>query len=250
MGQSRAKSYKYWGILLLYLLISIQSFAWERRTDSVFYASASAGMFHTNLINENYFQRLHPAWSNGYELSAYFKPYQEFGFTAGILYQSRQFQIDDVIPWYNETQEMQGYAPAYYTLNDISIPLKARYNFGKKINLYVHAGAQVNFRLSAERHAIFDTIVAFTGNPKDYIQDVSVDHPKISFTVLAGGGFEYYLKTNFAVYAEYNWQRDLSGLFVYDNIAGGVDPKMVTNSLQIGVRYGIPIRYSVARRYQ
>lgn len=248
MAQWIVKYFKYAAFALLFIMHFQTVSAWERRSDSTVYLSASGGLINTSLFNHAYRSRLHPQFGTAFSVHTYLKASQEFGFSAGFMIQSRKFEIDDVTPYYNESLELLGYAPAIYSLNYLSIPIKARYNFGRKINVYIDAGFQANILLSAQRHANFDTIQNFTGNQADYIADVKQDHPSFSLSLIAGGGIEYYPKSNIALFAEYSYQRDISKLFVYDNIAGGVKPKMLAHGLQIGIRYGIPLKYSVQNR--
>ncbi|MEA1875182.1 MAG: outer membrane beta-barrel protein [Bacteroidota bacterium] len=242
------KYFKYAAFALLFIMHFQTLSAWERRSDSTVYLSASGGLIHTSLFNNIYGSRLNPQFGTAFSVQTYLKASQEFGFSAGFMIQSRKFQIDDDVPYYNETLELLGYAPAVYSLNYLSIPIKARYNFGQKINVYVNIGFQANILLSAQRRANFDTIQNFTGNPEDYIKDVKQDHPNFSLSLIAGGGIEYFPKSNIALFAEYSYQRDITKLFIYDNIAGGIKPKMLAHGIQIGIRYGIPLKYSIQNR--
>ncbi|MDA3909967.1 MAG: outer membrane beta-barrel protein [Bacteroidales bacterium] len=248
MAQWIVKYFKYAAFALLFIMHFQELSAWERRSDSTFYLSASGGLINTSLFNHAYGARLIPQYGTAFSVQTYLKASQEFGFSAGFMIQSRKFQIDDVTPYYNESLELLGYAPAIYSLNYLSIPLKARYNFGRKINVYIEGGFQGNILLSAQRRANFDTIQNFTGDHADYIADIKQDHPNFSLSLIAGGGIEYFPKSNIALFAEYSYQRDITKLFVYDNLAGGVKPKMLAHGLQIGIRYGIPLRYSVQNR--
>ncbi len=248
MVQWIVKYFKYAVLAIIFILHFQELSAWERRSDSTMYLSASGGFLNTTLFNHAYGSRLNPQFGTAFSVQTYLKASQEFGFSTGFMIQTRKFQIDGVVPYYNENLELSGYAPAIYSLNHLSIPIKARYNFGRKINVYVEAGFQGNILLSAQRRANFDTIQNFTGNPENYISDIKQDHPRFSLSLIAGGGIEYFPKSNIALFAEYTYQRDMTKLFVYDNLAGGVKPKMLAHGLQIGIRYGIPLKYSVQKR--
>jgi hypothetical protein len=250
MEQWKVKYYK--SIIFLFIaVLSIQnSYAWERRSDSTLFLSAGGGIAFTNFKNHIYGSDFHPGFGEIFGIQAYLKPWQEFGFSTSILYLSRQFTIDNRIPYYNENMEIIGNAPSKYDINQLSIPLKARYNFGNKFNVYAEVGISFQLLISAKRHAVFDTITNFTGNPDDYIYDIREDHHSLSLSILAGGGIEYYFSSKLSVFLEYNWQQDMSKLFDYEHLAGNSNPKMLSQTIQIGVRYGLPIKYSVSRRYQ
>lgn len=250
MAQLTAKYYKI--LILIFLLsgIALQSHAWERKSDSTLYVCAGGGLLKTQLFNHIYGNDFHSGTGLGIGIQAYLKPWQEFGFGTGVLYQSRQFSLDNRIEYFNDNLESLGFASAAYQLDYISIPLKARYNFGKRFNIYIETGLQANILVSAQKHAKLDTISNFNGNPDDYIFDIKNDHHSITLSFLAGGGIEYFITPQFGLFAEYNRQRDLTQLFNYNNIAGNVHPKAKADFIQFGIRIGIPIKYSVERRFQ
>ncbi|MFO7880110.1 MAG: porin family protein [Bacteroidota bacterium] len=237
--------------VLLFSLISITAKAWERRSDSSLFISGHADILYTQLKNHLYGDDFSPGFGYGYGLDAYFTQWQEFGFSAGLNFNSRQFSIDDNILIYNNSLENIGSTRAKYQLNYLAIPLTARYNFGQRFNVYADVGMRLNILLSAKKYADTDSLPE-TANPADtlYMHDIKDDFRNFSFGLQFGGGVEYYFKPTLAVYADYKYILDISQMYVYERLYGGIKPKMFAHSLQVGIRYAIPIKYSVNERFR
>jgi opacity protein-like surface antigen len=251
MEALKAKLSKHIFILISLLFITGSAKAWIRSTDSSLFVCGHGDILYTQLKNHLYGDDLIPGFGYGYGVEAYFSQWQEFGFTAGLQFGSRRFSKDDGIEIFNRLNESIGYTKARYKLNYLSLPVSARYNFGKRFNVYVDVGAMMNILLSANRAANPDSLPDEAYIPEhNYSFDSRDDHPGLTFSLRAGGGIEYFFTSRLAVYADYKYFLDLSSFYVYDNIAGGVDPKMYGHSLHIGLRYGIPIQYSVDERFQ
>lgn len=246
----KVKYFKYYLIIVILLSLYKTSYSWERRSDSTLYVCAGGGILNTNLTNHLYGDDFHLKYSSSFGVQAYLKPWQEFGFGTGIFFQEKRYRIDNRITYYNETNEAIGTAPSDYKLNYLSIPIKARYNFGKKFNVYIETGLQLNLLISATQKANFDNISDFTGNPDDYTYNTKENYQKFTMSFIAGGGIEYFVRPNLGIFTEYTWISDMSRLYTSNNIAGNTKPKMQSNFIQIGVRMGIPIKYSVNKRYQ
>jgi opacity protein-like surface antigen len=246
----KVKYFKFYLIIVILLSICKISYSWERRSDSTLYICAGGGILNTNLTKPLYGDAFHLKYSSSFGIQAYLKPWQEFGFGTGIFFQEKRYRIDDIITYYNDINEAIGVAPSDYQLSYLSVPIKARYNFGKKFNVYIETGLQLNLLISGTQKAIFDNISDFTGNPDDYIYDTKENYRNFTISFIAGGGIEYFVRPNLGIFTEYTWISDMSRLYTSNNIVGNVKPKMQSNFLQIGVRMGIPIKYSVNKQHR
>ncbi len=234
----------------MFLFVSISSYGWVRRSDSTLFISIHGDILYTHLRNHIYGTDFLPGYSLGFGTNAYFTQWQEFGFTAGLGYNSRKFSLDNSMAVFNDINEQIDEVRAYYNLDYLTIPFTARYNLGKKFNLYLDAGMRVNILLGAEKYAKKDSLPPETNDLQSYRFDVTEDHPSVCFSLQGGAGMEYFISSRFAVYLDYKYIRDISPLFVYKNLPQGVIPKMYAHKLEVGIRWGIPIKYSVDRRFQ
>ncbi|MGM0650684.1 MAG: porin family protein [Bacteroidota bacterium] len=237
-------------LLSLLVLLSLSSKAWVRRTDSTLFLSIHGDVLYTHLKNHIYGSDFSPGFGPGFGVNAYFTKWQEFGFTAGMGYNKRRFSVDNSIALYNNINEQIGQTRAHFKFDYINFPFTARYNFGERFNMYLDAGIRLNILLSAEKYADPDSLPEETAEPNSYQFDVVEDHPKLCISIQGGGGVEYFIKSNFAVYIDYKYIQDISPLFVYENLPAGARPKMFAHNLEMGIRWGIPIKYSVNERFQ
>lgn len=236
--------------LLILLFMSIHAHGWIRRSDSTLYISLHGDILYTHLRNNIYGTDLSPGYSMGFGANAYFTRWQEFGFTAGLGYNSRAFSCDNSMAVFNNINEQIDEVRAYFNLKYLTVPLTARYNLGKRFNVYLDAGIRLNVLLSAEKYANEDSLPLDTNDPQSYRFDVTEDHPAFCFSIQGGVGMEYFITSRFAVYLDYKYIHDLSPLFVYKNLPPGTIPKMYSHKLELGLHWGIPIKYSVDRRFQ
>ncbi len=248
-GMLKVKYVKKILLPLLLVFLSLSSRAWIRQTDSALYISPYCDILYTHLRNHIYGNELSPGYSMGFGTNVYFTQWQEFGFTAGLGYNSRKFNLDNSIAVFNDIHEQIDEVRGYFDINYLTFPLSARYNLGKKFNLYLDVGIRLNILLSSEKYAMEDSLPPETNDPQSYRYDITEDHPSMCFSLQAGAGMEYFINSRFAVYMDYKYIQDISPLFVYKNLPQGTVPKMYAHTLKLGIRWGIPIKYSVNRRH-
>ena len=224
---------------LLFILFSFNLKAWEVRSDSTLYINPWAGISYSNIMGFAQNASSLIALSYGIELEYRFNP--ELAFKSGVLllnkgnkYLNEYFDIEN-----NPIGEFKTYNKFQY----LSTPFLLTYNFGrKKFNVFLDAGLSFNFLLEEKTFANLPEF--FNGvrvNPID-VRNTEA-YKTFNFAFNLGFGFEYKIKPNILVFAQAR----------YDH---GVNKILKANTsyifkhrgyyIGIGLKFGIPIKYSVA----
>lgn len=226
-------------IIILFCLLPLLTQAWDRKSDTTLYLSFSGGMSFSSLKNFADHQKRIGA---GFRLYAEYQPTREFSLTGGVALLQKGYRIQ--APWrdvfgnsFDTTQTI--------ALDYISLPFSANYNLGRKFNPYIGIGFEANFLISARQFA--NLPAERNGIAVDPI-DVNLYHDgtfkKFELSVFAQGGFEFRLKPNICFFGEYRISTALTKTYNTATIYGD-NIKNKAWSVQVGIKWGIPITYKV-----
>jgi len=170
-----------------------------------------------------------------------YQPNREISLKTGFGFIQKGFISD--LEYFDIYNNSIGFFPTNYAFNYLNVPLGFSYNLGrKKFNIYISAGFDIDLLLKQRTYAV-NLPSSFNGNEVVNFNSENTDsYKKINFGVYIGGGLEYRIKPNIIVFADLKYMHGINNILDVSSIYNVKQRPVVAG---IGLKIGIPLRYSV-----
>ncbi len=223
-------------VIFIGLTLSLSTYAWKLRTDSLVYAGAWGGASYAKIMG--YTTPTKPLLGNAFGVKVWLQPTREFSINTGLAFIQKGFVAD--MEYFNIYNTSIGYFPTNYSFNYLNIPLGLNYNLGRnKFNIYLSAGIDIDFLL--EEHTFYSQEVPYKVDGIE-INRIDANHTdiykKFNFGVYIGGGIEYRFKPNIIVFTDVKYMHGTNNILNVNSIYNLKQRPIVVG---IGIRFGIPV---------
>jgi opacity protein-like surface antigen len=229
-------------VLALLIILSLKTFAYERKTDTTLHIGLKAGICNSKLRNfDPYLADYGNRFSYTVNIFAEYQPTREFGLSGGFDFSNKGFT--SIRTFSNSVGETFD-TISNISLNYFKIPISLNYHFGRRFNPYIGVGASFGFLLSARQYADLpefyknSAVLPFDQNVKDTYRNFEL-------CVHALGGIEYRVKPNISIFAEAKFEYGITKVFSGPEIVTGNRIKNNSLLITIGIKIGIPIKLIV-----
>ncbi len=229
-------------ITILFIVLSVKAFSYERPTDTTLHIGLQAGICNSKLRNfDPYYADFNARWGYSVNLFTEYQPSREYAFRGGLCFTNKGFTSKRT---FQNSLNEQFDTTMFVSLNYFSIPISATYNFGKRFNPYIGVGVNFGILLNARYYA---KLPEFYKNSQVEPFDIKANekYKNFEFSVHALAGIEYKLKPNTAIFAEAKLDYGLSKIFEGTNIIVGNKIKNNCLHINLGLKIGIPIKLIV-----
>lgn len=225
-------------IFLVLSFVNISSYAWKAKSDTTVYAGVWGGMSYANISGYSYTSTL---WGKDWGLQFCYQPNREISLKTGFGFIQKGFISD--FEYFDIYYNSIGFFPTIFAFKYLNIPLGFSYNLGRnKFNIYISAGLDIDILLRQKTSAI-NLPTTYNGNEVENIETDNTDSYKmLNFGVYIGGGLEYRIKPNIIVFADMKYMHGINNILDVSSIYNVKQRPMVAG---IGIKIGIPLRYSV-----
>ncbi|MDR2009065.1 MAG: PorT family protein [Bacteroidales bacterium] len=225
-------------LILLLICLSLKLFSWEVRSDSTIFLGAFGNYGFSKIIG--YPGDINYMVKPGGGLVFTYNIHQEISLKSGLSFINNGFSVNQ--KFYDTMGDSIGNYKTYNEYTYLGIPLEFSYNLGRnRFNVYLSAGIEFNFLLKQHTYAKLPSenngvpINPYDINNKDL-------YKTFDFGFLFGIGGEYKIKPNIVVFTEVKYYNGLRN-FLKNNTEYIF--KHRGYSVYAGIRFGIPLRYSI-----
>jgi hypothetical protein len=214
--------------------------SWEVRSDTTLYAGFWGGLSYARIIGNDGNNKPLFAFNNG--ILVYYRPKWEFGFRTGINYIQKGFVHE--LEYFTTSGRSAGFYDTNYRFDYLNLPFNFNYNLSKgKYNVYMSIGIDLDFLMA---HKIYSNSV-----PENFDNDIIIKtvysgtdiYKKISFGFNYSFGMEYNLKKNFIIFSDIKFMHGTTDNYKAQNHIYFM--KHRPTLINIGIRIGIPIKYTI-----
>lgn len=224
------------------IVLSLNAFAYERKTDTTLHIGFNAGICNSKLRNfDPYLADYGNRFSYSANIFAEYQPTREFGIRGGLEFTNKGFtstrQFSNSIGESFDTL-------SYISLNYFKVPISFNYHFGRRFNPYIGVGASFGLLLSARQYAKLPEF--YNNSPVlPFDQNVKETYRNFELCVHALGGIEYRVKPNISIFAEAKFEYGITKVFSGPEIVTGNRIKNNSLMITLGLKIGIPIKLIV-----
>lgn len=232
-------------VFIICFLTQLTLSAWEIKSDTTLFWGIRGGSSYARIIG--YDGRNMPLLAYHGGILVFYQPKREYTLKTGINFVQKGFSHD--LQYFTVSGLSAGYYKTAFRFDYLNIPLNFIYNFSsKRFNLFLVFGIDIDFLL---KQKIFSNDV-----PNFFNNEIVVYTPaegtefykKLNLSLSLGAGIEYRIKNNFIPFIELYYMHGITDSYNINNFIYFMKHRPIL--LSIGIRLGIPIKYSVSENFR